>query len=111
MKIETKFDVNNLVVSKYKRNPISAKSMYESVCCYEVIDIQTGTCMAGTQVFYDLRTIHGIMTETEYVDGKKVTKFTDFAIGSSSKSEYIRIREDELIEAPQDVIDMVLGNS
>lgn len=110
MKIETKFDVNNLVVSKYQRNPIAQKSKHDLLCCFEVIDIHTGTCMAGTQVFYDLRTIHG-MTETHYVDGNKVTKFTDFSVGSNSKGEYIRMREDELIEAPKEVIDMVLGNS
>ena len=110
MKIETKFDVNNLVVSKYQRNPIGQKSKNDLLCCFEVIDIHTGTCMAGTQVFYDVRAIHGI-TETDYVDGKRVTTYKDFVAGSTSKGEYIRMREDELVEAPKEVIDLVLGNS
>lgn len=110
MKIETKFDINNLVVSKYQINPLGKKAENEVLCCFEVIDIHTGTCMAGTQVFYDVRAIHGI-TKTDYSSGKKVTTYTDFAIGSTSKGEYTRMREDELIEAPKEVIDLVLGNS
>ena len=110
MKIETKFDVNNLVISKYQRNPITQKSKNDLLCCFEVIDINTGTCMAGTQVFYVCRSIHGI-TNTDYVDGKRVTTYNDFAAGSNQKGEYITIREDEIIEAPKEVIDLVLGNS
>ena len=110
MKIETKFDVNNLVVSKYQRNPIAAKSKNDLVCCFEVIDVNTGTCMAGTQVFYVCRSIHGI-ADTDYVDGKRVTTYKDFSIGTTPKGEYTTFREDELIGAPQEVIDLVLGNS
>lgn len=109
MKIETKFNVNNLVVSKYQRNP-PQKSRNNLLCCFEVIDINTGTCMAGTQIFYVCRSIHG-MTDTEYVDGERVTTYRDFAVGSNSKGEYMTFREDEIIEAPKEVIDLVLGNS
>jgi hypothetical protein len=110
MKIETKFDINNLVVSKYQRNQITQKSKNDLLLCFEVIDIKTGTCMAGTQVFYVCRSIHG-MTDTNYIEGKRVTTYTDFTAGSNSKGEYITFREDEIIEAPKEVIDLVLGNS
>jgi len=66
MKIETKFDVNNLVVSKYQRNPTNTK-------------------------------------------GKRESNFTDFNIAAYQNREYSQIREDELVEAPQDVIDLLLG--
>ena len=110
MKIETKFDVNNLVVSKYQRNPVAQKSKNDLLCCFEVIDITTGTCMAGTQVFYDLRSIHG-MISTDYEDGKIKKTYKDFTPGSNPKGEYTRMREDELVEAPKEVIDLVLGIS
>ena len=51
------------------------------------------------------------MTDTDYVDGKRITTYKDFAAGSNSKGEYITFREDEIIEAPKEVIDLVLGNS
>lgn len=110
MKIETKFDVNNLVVSKYQRNPLKLKTKTTALCCFEVIEVHAVTCMAGTQVFYDVRVIHGI-TDTKYVDDKRVTTYEDFGIGSSPKGEYSRMREDELVEAPKEVIDLVLGKS
>lgn len=110
MKIETKFDISNLLVSKYQRNPISIESKHDLLCCFEVIDINTQTCMGGTQIFYVCRSIHG-MTETNYVDGKRETTYKDFTVGSNSKGEYSTFREDELIEAPKEVIDLVLGKS
>ena len=109
MKIETKFDVNNLVVSKYQRNVIASEKN-DSLCCLEVIEVKTGTCMAGTQVFYVCRPIHGI-TEKEFIDGKMVKKFVDFNMAFTSSGEYCTCREDELVAAPDDVIDLVLGKS
>lgn len=108
MKIETKFDINNLVVSKYQRNTIIGKPD-ERLCCFEIMDINTGTCMAGTLVYYVCRGVHGI-TGIDFIDGKKVETFTDFNVGSNSKGEYVTFREDELVEAPKGVIDLVLGN-
>lgn len=110
MKIETKFDINNLVVHKFQRNPLETKSKTDLLCCFEVIDINTGTCMAGTQIFYDVRVIHGIKS-TEYVDGEKKITWKDFSASSNSKGEYIRMREDELVAAPKELVDLILGNS
>lgn len=108
MIIQTKFNVNDLIVSKYQRNPISQTSEIESVYCFEIIDINTGTCMAGTQVFYVCRSIHGILS-IDYIDGKKVKSYKDFLIGSGAKGEYTTLREDEIVVAPKEVIDLVLG--
>jgi hypothetical protein len=110
MKIETKFDVNNLVVSKYQRNTLTKEAGVETVMCFEIIDITTGTCMAGTQVFYDVRAIHGIAT-TKYNSGEKSIAFHDFVVGYSSKGEYIRLREDEIVLASQEIIDLVTNKS
>lgn len=110
MKIETKFDVNNLIVSKYQRNPAAKNPKVDPLVCFEIIDINTGTCMAGTQIFYVCRCIHGIIT-TDYVDNKKVTTYQDFITGATTKGEYVTFREDEVVEAPKEVIDLVLGSS
>ena len=108
MEIKTKFNVNNLVISKYQKDPVKRNNS-ELFCCYEVIDINTQTCMAGTQIFYIVRPIHGFITN-EYKEGKRESKFTDFNIASYQNREYATIREDELVEASKEIIDLVLGD-
>lgn len=110
MEIKTKFNVNSLVTGKYQRQPLKEKGGMAFLMGFEVIDINTQTCMAGTQVFYVCRGIHG-MAETKYEEDKKVTKFTDFSAGSTSRGEYVTFREDELIEASKEMIDMITGNA
>ena len=108
MVIKTKFNINDLVFSKYQRNPITNIDNPEAILCFEVIDINTGTCMAGTQIFYVCRTIHG-HSSSEWIEGKKVIKFKDYCIGSNSKGEYQTLREDEIVKAPKEVIDLLLN--
>lgn len=106
MKIETKFDINNLVQHKF--NKCTSLENGDVVCAYEVMDITTNTCYAGTQIFYDLRPIHKIFFTSGYADKKKTsidigTGYTKFQNG------WIRYREDELIAAKQSDIDLILG--
>lgn len=105
MEITTKFNVNDLVQFKYNKRMNDGSGVLKDaiVLLFEVMDIQTQTCMAGTQVFYLCRGIHGI-TDSDFVDGKRVKKIVQFAIGSAKSSEYTSIREDELKPAEEELV-------
>ena len=97
MKIETKFNVGDLVVSKYSRSSIANGSLL----AYEVIEVLTQTCYKEAQVFYLCRSIHCVI-DKEY---GKPPVIVDMGIGSSQESHepYFKMREDELKEAPAQV--------
>jgi len=106
MNIKTKFGVNDLLVGKYQRSPFAERSKSESLICFEVMDVNTQTCMAGTQVFYVCRPIHGLI-KNEYVDGEFVVSFVNLAVGATTRGEYGTFREDELVAASNEVIELV----
>ncbi len=108
LQIKTKFSVNDLVISKYQKIRVGEKEKNISLCCFEIIEIHTVTCMAGTQVFYDVRAIHGL-THVDYIEGKREQKFVDFSIGSNSRGEYSKVREDEIVEAPKEITELILN--
>lgn len=97
MKIETEYSINNLLQHKFdtKNN--------DQIAILEVIEVHTVTCSAGTQNFYNCRPI--------------VINFNTFSRASKpsvnhtngNDSTYIKYREDELIEAKQEYIDIILG--
>lgn len=106
MKIETKFEINNLVKRKFD-------SDYEnSRCCLEVMEIISQTCYAGTQVFYLCRSI--ILNKQFEHEYKKEGAFKWVILHNVSQEEnnlgWRKYREDELIEAPNEIIDIILNN-
>ncbi len=105
MTIETKFDVNNLVKAKFDKGTENHFQLFE------VMQVETNTCYAGTQNFYLCR---AITAKKKFKDEwSKKGEFewlichgigsTDFAIG------WGKYREDELVEAPKEQIDIILG--
>jgi hypothetical protein len=105
MKIETKFDVNGLVVSKYHRGLDENESLSGVLCCFEVLDIKTTTCMAGTQVHYVCRAIYK-HSRAKYINGERVLN-TAFYPSGTSNGEYVTFREDELVAAPKEIVDLI----
>ena len=110
MEIKTKFDINNLVVSKYQRNPFENKETKIDLCCYEVMEIITETCIAGTQTFYRVRVLHGLHNRIkDFMKEELEDKFSDIRLVDMGNNMYVKMREDELVEAPKEVIDFVLN--
>lgn len=107
MKIETKFDVNNLVKRKFDTNSKNKMS------ALEVMEVITQTCYAGTQVFYLCKPV---IAQKEFKDKwKEDGEFSWVIVHGISQEEnqpgWRKYREDELVEAPKEVIDIILGNS
>lgn len=109
MKIESKFDVHSLVVYKFQKSVFDQKQKNDLLVCFEVMEVITHSCYSGTQIWYDLRPIHGIKS-TDWVDKKEVIRWTDFVVGMPRDREYMRMREDEMIDAPKELVDLILGN-
>lgn len=87
MNIETKYNVNDLVQHKYQK-AFGAKRK----SAFEVIEIVTNSCYAGSQVFYKCRMIHSV-TEERLSD---IYEIVDFGPTGTSNGEYVEFREDEL---------------
>lgn len=104
MNIETKFEVNNLLLHKF------TNTKNANITALEVIFVNTETCSAGTQVFYMCRPIL-VMTKKDWEEGKAIfKKIVEHAVGQRDfEGCWHKYREDELIAAPQDVIDLVLS--
>jgi hypothetical protein len=105
MKIETKFDVNNLVKRKFDADT------KDGFVAMEVMEIVSQTCYAGTQVFYSCRHIYA---KREF-KGFGEKEFT-WSVGHGVSKEdaqmgWQKYREDELVEAPQNQIDIILGGN
>jgi hypothetical protein len=99
MKTETKFGINNLLMHKY-----SNKSSKNKFVVLEVMETLIQTCYGGTQIFYITRPIiaekHGFKDNAEWYVGS----------ASANNGEYLKYREDELIQAPDNVLQIFLGS-
>lgn len=95
MEIKTKFNVNDLLKRKYDVDPKN------TVFALEVMSITSETCYAGTQVFYQCRTILAKKEfELKYQEKGEFTWEIHHAIGSDGNTlGWQRYREDELVEA------------
>jgi hypothetical protein len=68
MKIETEFNIGDLLVNKHTSDQISVKLDYGSLCEYrifKVMEIKSVTCYGGTQVFYECRPLHLIFRKKD----------------------------------------------
>ena len=91
MKIETKFNIGDLTEKKYD-------SYHETKVVCEIIEIVPVTCIAGTQVFYNVRFI--ICREKVSFSRDKTEPIWEIERGHSKENgqnPYHRYREDELI--------------
>lgn len=100
MKIETKFNVNDLTQRKYDSNDTTIM-----VC--EIIEIVPVVCIAGTQVFYITRPIM-LNRVPKYKDGETTYKWAvERAIYRDNTIP--KFREDELIPCSDEYKKIVLG--
>lgn len=103
MKIESKFSVNDLVKRKTDIDP--KNKMY----IIQVMEVQSQTCYAGTQVFYLCRTL---IFEKEYKkrfteEGEFEWKVAHGVSVNSAQTGWTKYREDELSEAPKEAIEIL----
>ena len=105
MKIETKFDVNNLVKRKFDTDG------NDKLQALEVMEISSQTCYAGTQIFYHCKPI--VATKEFKEKWKEQGEFSwviGHGIGKDDNSKCWRLyREDELIDCPESIINIILG--
>lgn len=94
MNITTVYNIGDLVQQKFQA--------YKSHLYFEVIDTQTSTCTAGTQVFYVVRPLIG---QRDFLKGER--QITDFLPGGHDRQEYNKYREDELKPCSEWLLDIV----
>ena len=100
MKIETKFNVNDLTQKKYDRDS-------DGVMVCEISEIRPVVCIAGTQVVYLIRPI--LLTKIKHY-GKDIPKYewnVDRLI--TKDNTFPQFREDELIPISDEYRKIVLG--
>ena len=106
MKLETKFNVDDLVGHKFNRIRPS------KLVCYRVMEVVTQTCYGGTQVFYDCRMI---IASKQFEGFKEKGPFTwevEHAVraeGHERACGTFRYREDEVIDLTQEQKDIFSG--
>lgn len=107
MEIKTKYAVNDLVKHKYQSIQLNGDDL-----CYEVLEIKTHTCYAGTQVFYDCRAIvKQIEKEPFSLEVKPEGKYSiGFSIARDTNSMGTeKFREDELIDCDEQLKNQILN--
>lgn len=96
MEFKTIFNIHDLVKHKYESRGIESE-----VLCYEVLEVMTQTCYAGTQVFYDCRLIQSNEENLYKKDSEgnhMYVRRSGVAIGKDSHlMASQRFREDELV--------------
>lgn len=96
MTISTKFDVHNLVKRKFDRED-------QNINMLEVMEVISQSCYAATQVFYLCKIIRAHRFRDQPWKIEHGIGRDDNATG------WRKYREDELIEATKQEIDIVLG--
>src|SRR5262245_56378563 len=99
IQINPQFDINNLLITKYHNHNKN------KIICFEVMEVQTQTCSAGTQIFYLCRLLIA----------EKLFRSEEWTVGigmsgpHGEESGLKKFREDELVQAPDEVIYILLG--
>lgn len=96
MTTTTLFNIGELVQTKYSGT---------QVIFFEIIEINSVTCIAGTQHYYIVR---AFVPKYDNLFSKE-KKVTSFDPAGRSNQEYSKYREDELIPASQLVHDTIKG--
>jgi hypothetical protein len=107
MKIVTKFDVNNLVKRKFDTDSKN------QIHVLEVMEVASQTCYAGTQVFYFCKPIIARKEFAEkYLEKGESTWVICHGVSQEeNQAGWRKYREDELVEVPNESIDIILGKS
>lgn len=100
MNIETKFKVGDIVKHKFARSPTGIQA-------FEVLEIKTNTCYAGTQCFYYGRSIQAEKVFKNRFD--EIGEFDWAVVHAISNDPHMptawqQMREDELIMATPEEI-------
>jgi hypothetical protein len=107
MIIVSKFDVHNLVKRKFDSG---GKLGFTA---FEVMEVISQTCYAGTQIFYLCKPI---IVHREFKNEYSKEGEFSFNVGHGLASRdgelgWTKYREDELIELPKEEMDVILGVS
>lgn len=100
MKIETKFNVNDLTLKKYDHNK-------DMILVCEIMEIVPVVCIAGVQVFYTVRII-SITKKNTYINRENEPEWRSDRI-ITSNGQYHKFREDELIPISDKALKIING--
>ena len=105
MKIETQFTINNLIKHKFDTGEKAGHTLFE------VLGISTDTCYAGTQIFYTCRPILliKIWKDKWKEEGEFDWEVKHGVSGKDGHNALQKYREDEIVEAPNELVDIVTG--
>jgi hypothetical protein len=103
MEINTKFNINQLVKRKYD---VDCK---DTVSAMEIMEIQSQTCYAETQIFYQCKMIVAKKEfENKYHAPDKYTWSIGHEIGTGDGSKGWHLyREDELVYCSKEILDII----
>lgn len=104
MNIKTKFNVGDILKFKYDKNTPDVKYLLS------VVDILTQTCIAGTQVFYYVRSIKLEFITHKYDKDFEPRWVCHYDLGNNNKNLYKKFREDEVIKASKEEIEILNSN-
>lgn len=93
MNIETKFNVGDIVKHKYESNP-------ERVMGFEVMEIKSNTCYAGTQNFYYCRALFADKVfKNRFDENSEFQWAVSYSVSNDPHmpTAWQQMREDELI--------------
>lgn len=96
MKIETKFDIGNLVVHKFDT------PKRQDMIVFEVLEHLVQICYGGVQIFHFCRPIYILKIGADW-------HVTHGRVKDESGLGMMKLREDEIIQAPQKYIDIILN--
>ena len=106
MEIKTAYSINDLVQHKYQRD----QNEKQVVCAFEVIEIQTVTCSAGTQNFYSCRGFVKTIKTDFAKDMEGISKkVIDIGFADRAETTYYKFRADELKPCAHELKDVIMN--
>lgn len=104
MNIKTKFKVGDLAMG------IFDKFREKQITLLRIMEIESQTCYAGTQVFYRCRPIL-LIKEKQLFEDKGFVWLVGHGVGENDRGQvhWLKYREDELKPALKEMIDIVLS--
>lgn len=100
MTITSLYEMNQILIRKFTKNN-------NKLVAFEVLQIESSTCSAGTQIFYFCRPI--IITKEPFSKEEKWN--VNFGVGKTGgELGWEKLREDELLPAPANITDILSAN-
>jgi len=102
MKINSKFNINDLVKCKY-----DTELLEKNIGALMIMEVHTQSCYAGTQVFYLCRQIVGKKESDRWETPKKEYWIIGHGATNESRVAWGKYREDELVAISKEAKEII----